>query len=57
MFAPGIPWPALLAAAGLEQQPRFVVREADAVQALAALFAKAPLQRWQTYLALPLPGG
>jgi putative endopeptidase len=50
VFAPGIPWPALLAAAGLEQQPRFVVRQADAVQALAALFAKAPLQRWQTYL-------
>jgi putative endopeptidase len=50
VFAPGLPWPALLAGAGLEAQPRFVVRESDAVQALSALFAKVPLQRWQVYL-------
>jgi putative endopeptidase len=49
-FAPGMPWPALLAGAGLEQQPRFVVREADAIQALAALFPKVPLERWRAYL-------
>ena len=50
VFAPGLPWPALLAGAALEQQPRFVVREADAVQALSALFARVPVPRWQAYL-------
>jgi putative endopeptidase len=50
VFAPGLPWAALLAGAGLAEQPRFVVRESDAVQALSALFAKVPLQRWQVYL-------
>src|SRR5262252_11086974 len=49
-FAPGFPWPALLAGAGLEAQPRFIVREPDAVQALGALFGKTPVERWQTYL-------
>jgi putative endopeptidase len=49
-FAPGMPWPALLAGADLESQPRFVVRESDAVQALAALFAKVPVERWRIYL-------
>jgi len=49
-FAPGFPWPALLQAAGLENQPRFVVREADAVQALGALFQKVPVERWRAYL-------
>jgi predicted metalloendopeptidase len=50
LFAPGLPWPALLAGAGLAEQPRFVVRESDAVQALSTLFAQVPLQRWQVYL-------
>jgi putative endopeptidase len=49
-FAPGFPWPALLTGAGLEAQPRFVVREPDAVQSLATLFEKTPVERWQTYL-------
>jgi putative endopeptidase len=49
-FAPGFPWPALLAGAGLEAQPRFIVRESDAVQALGALFQGVPVQRWQAYL-------
>jgi len=44
------PWPALLTGAGLEAQPRFIVREPDAVQALAALFEKTPVERWQSYL-------
>jgi putative endopeptidase len=50
LFAPGLPWPALLAGAGLAEQARFVVRESDAVQALSTLFAQVPLQRWQVYL-------
>jgi putative endopeptidase len=49
-FAPGFPWPALLAGAGLEEQPRFIVREPDAVQSLGVLFDKTPVERWQTYL-------
>jgi putative endopeptidase len=49
-FAPGVPWPALLTGAGLEAQPRFIVREPDAVQSLSALFEKTPVERWQTYL-------
>ena len=48
-FAPGFPWPALLTGAGLEVQPRFIVREPDAVQSLSALFEKTPVERWQTY--------
>jgi putative endopeptidase len=50
-FAPGFPWPQLLAGAGLEAQPRFIVREPDAVQALGELFRKVPVQRWQSYLS------
>jgi len=49
-FAPGFPWPALLTGAGLEAQPRFIVREPDAVQSLATLFEKTPVERWQAYL-------
>jgi len=49
-FAPGFPWVQLLAAAGLEGQSRFVLREADAIQALGRLFAQTPVQSWQSYL-------
>jgi putative endopeptidase len=48
-YAPGFPWPQLLAGAGLDAQPRFVVRESDAVQGLAALFSKVPVERWRSY--------
>jgi predicted metalloendopeptidase len=48
--APGFPWPQLLAAAGLESQPRFIVFEPDAVQALGALFKEVPVPRWREYL-------
>ena len=49
-YAPGFPWPQLLAAAGLESQPRFIVFEPDAVQALGALFKEVPVARWREYL-------
>jgi len=49
-FAAGFPWPQLLAGAGLETQPRFIVFEPDAVQALGVLFRQAPVERWRTYL-------
>ena len=35
--------------ADLDAQPRFIVRESDAVQALSALFAKVPVERWRAY--------
>ncbi len=49
-YAPGFPWPRLLAGAGLERQPRFIVFEPDAVQALGTLFREVPVQRWREYL-------
>ena len=49
-FAPGFPWPQLLSGAALEQQPRFIVLEPDAVQALGALFRQVPVERWREYL-------
>ncbi len=49
-FAPGFPWPQLLAGAELERQPRFIVFEPDAVRALGALFRQVPVERWRQYL-------
>ena len=49
-FTPGFPWQALLAGAGLTAQPRFIVHEPDALQALGTLFSKVPVERWQQYL-------
>ena len=48
-LAPGFPWQPLLAAQGLGAQPEFVVRELDAVQALARLFQQIPVSRWHAY--------
>ena len=48
-LAPGFPWQQLLAAQSLENQPEFVVRELDAVQALAQLFKQIPVERWHAY--------
>jgi putative endopeptidase len=49
-FAAGLPWSQLLDGAGLAAQPRFIVFEPDAVQALAVLFKQAPVERWRSYL-------
>jgi putative endopeptidase len=49
-LTPGFPWQELLSAQGLEGQTEFVIRELDAVQALAALFKHIPVDRWRTYL-------
>jgi len=48
-LAPGFPWQPLLGAQGLASQPEFVVRELDAVQALAQLFKQIPVARWRAY--------
>ena len=48
-LTPGFPWQPLLSAQGLASQPQFVVRELDAVQALARLFKQIPAARWHAY--------
>jgi predicted metalloendopeptidase len=45
----GFPWQQVLGAQGLGGQSEFVVRELDAVQALAALFRQIPVERWRVY--------
>ncbi len=49
--APGLDWPAFLAAAGLDRQPRFVVWQPGALVGLAALVASQPLDAWKDWLA------
>ncbi len=49
-LVPGFTWEVLLAAEGVDAQPRFVVRELDAVQGLAQLFLQVPVERWRAYL-------
>lgn len=49
-LARNYPWQELLTAAGLNEQPEFVVAELDAVQSLAAFFTAVPVERWRTYL-------
>jgi predicted metalloendopeptidase len=48
-LSPGFPWQPLLAAQGLGGQSEFIVRELDAVQALATLFEQIPVERWHAY--------
>lgn len=48
--APGIDWQSFFSAAGLAQQPRFVVWQPGAVTGTAALVAREPLETWKDYL-------
>jgi predicted metalloendopeptidase len=48
-MAPGFFWETLLAGEGLSAQPQFVVRELDAVAALAKLFLEVPPDTWRPY--------
>ena len=48
-LVPGFTWEVWLATAGVDAQPQFVVRELDAVQALAQLFLKFPVDTWRAY--------
>src|SRR4029079_16294188 len=50
--APGIDWPALLEAAGLNDASTFIVWHPSAVKGLSALVAKEPLDAWKDWLAL-----
>src|SRR5579884_225156 len=46
--APGINWPTLLEAAGLNDAPEFVIWHPKAIPGLSALVAKEPLDSWKT---------
>jgi putative endopeptidase len=48
-LVPGFYWETLLATEGVDAQPQFVVRELDAVQALAQLFLEVPPDTWRPY--------
>jgi len=50
--APGMDWPVLLQAAGLNDVPVIIVWHPKAVTGLAALAAKEPLDVWKDWLAL-----
>jgi predicted metalloendopeptidase len=50
--APGLDWPALLDAAGLNDAPVLIVWRPKAVTGLSALAAKEPLDAWKDWLAL-----
>ena len=56
-FAPGVSWDILFEAGGLGAQNEFVVREDDAIQALAAIFADTPVATWRDYLRYHLLRG
>jgi predicted metalloendopeptidase len=49
--APGLDWPALLEAAGLQDAPTFIIWHPKAVAGLSALVAREPLDAWKDWLA------
>ncbi len=49
--APGLDWPVLLEAAGLQGAPAFTVWHPAAVTGLAALVGSAPIDAWKDWLA------
>ncbi len=53
-FAPGFPWRAAIAAYGVQDTDKIVLRENTAFPGMAALFAETPLQVWKDYLAFHL---
>ncbi len=50
--APGLDWNAYFAAAGLDQQPSFVVWQPRAVSGIAKLAGSVPLSTWKEWLTL-----
>jgi len=49
-FAPDFPWTTTLSAEGIPAQDIFVVKEADAIRALATLFRSTPIENWRAYM-------
>jgi predicted metalloendopeptidase len=52
--APGMDWPAFLAAAGLARQDTIAVWQPEAMKGVAALVASMPLETWKDYLRVHL---
>ena len=50
-LAPGFPWPAYLAGAGLGTKPRLVVQERSAFPRIARIYAQTPLATLRAWLA------
>jgi predicted metalloendopeptidase len=48
--APGFPWADMLAATGIADQPTFVLRQRDAIEALMRIAGEVPVETWQTWL-------
>ena len=53
-FAPGLSWEVFFKAGGLGDQDAFVVREDDAIAAMAGLFAETSLDLWKDYFIFHL---
>ncbi|MGE0410009.1 MAG: M13 family metallopeptidase, partial [Amphiplicatus sp.] len=53
-FAPEAPWEAMFDEAGIGGEREFVVREYDAIQKLAKIFAETPVDVWRDYLKFHL---
>jgi putative endopeptidase len=49
-FAPDFPWTTTLSAEGIPAWDFFVVKEADAIRALATLFRTTPIETWRAYM-------
>jgi putative endopeptidase len=52
--APGVAWPSLLAAAGVEHETRLDVAQPSAIAGMAALVDSQPLATWRDYLTYHL---
>jgi len=53
-YAPDFPWPLMLNEAGLGGETQFVLRENDAIQASAEIFAETPVDVWKDYMKVHL---
>jgi len=56
-YASGFPWDAMLKASGLEDQSTFVIRENDAIQALAKTFSETDVATLKAYMMAHYVGG
>src|SRR5947208_3490090 len=50
--APGLDWDAYLTAAGLENQPMFIIWQPSAIKGLSALVESEPIETWKEWLTL-----
>ena len=51
---PGIDWPTMLGAVGLQNRPMVIVREPGAIRALSAMVQSVPVETWRAYFAYSL---